>query len=156
MTVKELKEKLNNYPDDMDIVICGGKSDFTYAPLESVRKQVVRFCEDEDNPNEEPFCDEECVVLDEEYNPDDSDTETTTESTSKNSIVGKEAIIECVQSSIKQLGISTLLPGSKVKIIKYDGYSDAFGDCYRVSDDPNISDDLSFIIPLKWLNIIEV
>lgn len=63
MTVAKLKELLADAPDNMEIVICRDE-DFAYAPLKSVKIKNVRWCEDPDNSDKEPFSDELCVVLD--------------------------------------------------------------------------------------------
>lgn len=62
MTVKQLKQKLEQYPDDMDVFLAGGKTEFQFGLLNSVRKQEVRF----HDFTEEVEAFEECVILDEE------------------------------------------------------------------------------------------
>lgn len=68
-------------------------------------------------------------------------------------IIGKEAIIDCLTEQLKSIGVTSMLPGDKVKIIRYDGDSDSYGDCYEVSD--GVFKNFGYIIPLKWLNILE-
>ena len=63
MTVKELKQKLHEYPDNMEVFICGGKTEFEFGLLNSVRKKNIRFY-DSDDSEVEAF--DDCVVLDEE------------------------------------------------------------------------------------------
>jgi hypothetical protein len=46
MTVKELKEKVNRLPselDDMDVLINQKSDDFALSPLETIEVQKVRF-----------------------------------------------------------------------------------------------------------------
>jgi len=71
-----------------------------------------------------------------------------------NDPIGKEAVIDCLTEQLKSISVTSLLPGSKVTIIKYDGYSDNYGDMYEVTD--GMFKNFGFIIPRRWLNIIEV
>ncbi|RWX00939.1 hypothetical protein [Flavobacterium cerinum] len=71
--------------------------------------------------------------------------------TNKN--IGKEAIIDCLTEQLREISITSFLPGTKVTIIKYDGYSDNYGDCYEVTD--GMIKNFGYIIPRRWLNIIE-
>jgi hypothetical protein len=43
MTVKQLKEKIANLPDTMEVFVCGGKTEFTYGLLNSASVQRIRF-----------------------------------------------------------------------------------------------------------------
>lgn len=63
MTVKELKEKLNEYPDHLDVFIDERVSDFTYGLVNSVRGQDVNFVEE---PGGEPLSRDFVVILSEE------------------------------------------------------------------------------------------
>lgn len=63
MTVKQLIEKLKEFPQDMDVILYNEDAEFTHFPLEYVEQKNVRFCEDPDDPEKEPYCDEECIVL---------------------------------------------------------------------------------------------
>lgn len=48
MTVKELKEKLENAPDNMDVFIAERTTEFGYGLLESAGVQEIPFMEDPD------------------------------------------------------------------------------------------------------------
>ena len=64
MTVKELKNELEKYPDNMDIFIAERKTEFSYGLLNSVESKVIGFVE---SPNDtEPLGEDEVVILDEE------------------------------------------------------------------------------------------
>ena len=64
MTVNQLKEQLAAYPDDMEVFLCAGKTEFEYGLLNSVRKENIRFHQIPEDEDVEAF--EDCVVLDEE------------------------------------------------------------------------------------------
>ncbi len=64
MTVKELKEELQQYPDNMEVFVAERKTEFTYGLVNSVTCKKINFKED-------PYDDEimatvTCVILDEE------------------------------------------------------------------------------------------
>lgn len=69
MTVKQLKEKLAQYPDDMDVFVAERKTEFTYGLVNSVRKDEIIFTE---NPDFADFGEDEVqardtvVIIDEE------------------------------------------------------------------------------------------
>jgi len=63
MTVKKLIEELQKYPENMEVILYNPDADFPNYPLEYVEQKNVRFCEDADNPNKEPYSDVDCVVL---------------------------------------------------------------------------------------------
>ena len=63
MTVKELKKKLSRYPDDMEIFVSSDKTEFKYAPLDSVRSDEINFTEE---PHGEPLATDMVVILDEQ------------------------------------------------------------------------------------------
>lgn len=64
MTVKELKEKLAEYPDHMEIFMAERKTEFTYGLLNSVKSDEIDFKE---NPyDEEVLARDTVVILDEE------------------------------------------------------------------------------------------
>lgn len=64
MTVKELKEKLNKFPDNMEVFMAERKTEFTYGLLNSVKKDEINFKE---NPyDEEVLARDTVVILDEE------------------------------------------------------------------------------------------
>ncbi len=64
MNVKQLKEKLNEFPDDMDVFIPSTMSDFDYGIVNSVQSKEIRFYED-GNDEVEP-AEAECVILTED------------------------------------------------------------------------------------------
>jgi hypothetical protein len=65
MTVKELKEKLSQYPDNMDVFVAERKTEFAYGLVNSVRSDEINFIEDPDD--EEALArDTVVVILDEE------------------------------------------------------------------------------------------
>lgn len=69
MTVKQLKDKLSQYPDHMDVFIAERKTEFAYGLLNSVRCEEIIFTE---NPEFEDFGEDEVsatdtvIILDEE------------------------------------------------------------------------------------------
>lgn len=63
MTVKQLKEKLNEYPDEMDVFMAERKTEFAYGLLNSVKQKKIGFSEEEDGEIEVM---ENVVILDEE------------------------------------------------------------------------------------------
>ena len=63
MIVKELKNFLNQFPDNMDVFVCGGKTDFEYGLLISVYVKEIEFKED---PSGETPAKDKVVILDEE------------------------------------------------------------------------------------------
>jgi len=64
MNVKELKQKLNNYPDDMDVFIHSTLTEFKYGLVNSVVSKKIRFSEN-DTPSEiSPIVN--CLVLTED------------------------------------------------------------------------------------------
>lgn len=68
MNVKELKEKLSNLPDSMDVMIPRVDEEAIYTLLESVEVKSIRFheCELPDGLCEcEAVAYEDCVILDE-------------------------------------------------------------------------------------------
>lgn len=69
MTKKELIQKLDPYPDDMEVLFAEIETGFKYAPVNSVRLQTIRFAEDPDADAdyEGPEAFEDCIILDEDY-----------------------------------------------------------------------------------------
>jgi hypothetical protein len=69
MTVKQLKEKLSKYPDNMEVFVAERKTEFAYGLVNSVRKEEILFTE---NPDFEDFGEDEVsardtvVIIDEE------------------------------------------------------------------------------------------
>ncbi len=47
MTVKELKEKLAKYPDNMDVFIAKRKTEFDYGLVNSVTNKGIEYPDDE-------------------------------------------------------------------------------------------------------------
>lgn len=47
MNVKELKERLNNLPDDMEVFMGEVLTDFTYRLVNGVKTEEIGFCEEE-------------------------------------------------------------------------------------------------------------
>lgn len=68
MNVKQLKEKLNNLPEEMEVMIPRVDEEAMYTLLESVEVKSIRFHECE-LPDEICECEvvahENCVILDE-------------------------------------------------------------------------------------------
>lgn len=62
MTVKELKEKLSQYPDHMEVFMAERITDFTYGLVNSVGVKEINFMED---PDGEVLSRDKVVVLDE-------------------------------------------------------------------------------------------
>lgn len=60
MNVKQLKEQLNKYPDDMDVLIAERETEFSYEFLKSLYIIYI------DDPESEPLCSNTVLVLDNE------------------------------------------------------------------------------------------
>lgn len=65
MTVKELKQELSKYPDNMDVFMAERKTDFSFGLLNSIIKREVVFSEDPDYITE-VHAKDEVLILDEE------------------------------------------------------------------------------------------
>ncbi len=63
MNVKQLKEELSKYPDNMEIFLAERKTEFSFGLLNTVRKDKISFSED---PEEKPLAFDTVVILDEE------------------------------------------------------------------------------------------
>jgi hypothetical protein len=63
MTVRQLKEELNKYPDSMEVFVAERKTEFAYGLVNSVIAKEVSFSED---PDGEPMASDKVVVIDEE------------------------------------------------------------------------------------------
>lgn len=65
MNVKSLKEKLKYMPDNMEVFLAGGKTDFAYGLLNSAYVKEIVFSESQDD-DDSPQATVECLILDEE------------------------------------------------------------------------------------------
>lgn len=65
MTVKELKNELNKYPDTMEVFMAERKTEFAFGLLNSVSKKEILFSEDPDYITE-IHAKDEVLILDEE------------------------------------------------------------------------------------------
>lgn len=63
MTVKELKEKIANLPDSMDVFVAERKTEFTYGLVNSASVKKINFMEE---PYGEVLAQDDVLVLDEE------------------------------------------------------------------------------------------
>lgn len=63
MNVKELKQKLDLYPDDMDVFLAERQTEFSYGLLNSVRKEIINCKE---TPDGKVLAKETVIILDEE------------------------------------------------------------------------------------------
>ena len=63
MIVKELIEKLSQYPENMDVFIADRKTEFEYGLANSVYKKEINFTED---PNGEVLSTDNVIIIDEE------------------------------------------------------------------------------------------
>ncbi len=63
MTVKQLKEELSQYPDNMDVFIDERVTEFNYGLLNSVRKKDINMTE---GPGGEVMARETVIILSEE------------------------------------------------------------------------------------------
>lgn len=63
MTVKELKQRLDNFPDNMEVYIDERKTEFAYGLLNSVSVRSIAMKED---PDGETLAIVDAVILDEE------------------------------------------------------------------------------------------
>lgn len=64
MTVKQLKEELSKYPDNMDVFLSERKTEFRYGLLNSIRSQEINLMEQPDD--EEALATDTVIILDEE------------------------------------------------------------------------------------------
>jgi len=63
MTVKELKEKIANLPDNMYVFVAERKTEFTYGLVNSAFVKKINFMEE---PDGEVLTQDNVLVLDEE------------------------------------------------------------------------------------------
>lgn len=64
MTVKELKEKIANLPDSMDVFVAERKTEFAYGLVNSAFVKKIDFMEE---PDGEVLTQDDVLVLEEEY-----------------------------------------------------------------------------------------
>jgi len=64
MTVKQLKEELSKYPDDMDVFLDERQTEFQFGLLNGVYKKEISFKEDPED--EEGLASDTVVILSEE------------------------------------------------------------------------------------------
>lgn len=62
MTVKELRQQLELFPDNMDVFVDERHTDFTYGLVNSAQVKNINFMEDPDGP---ALSNEDVVVLSE-------------------------------------------------------------------------------------------
>ena len=63
MTVKELKEKIANLPDSMNVFVAKRKTEFTYGLVNSAFVKKINFVEE---PDGEVLAQDNVLVFDEE------------------------------------------------------------------------------------------
>jgi len=63
MTVKELKQKLNEFPDNMDVFVSERVTDFAYGLVNSAYIKEINFMEE---PGGEVLSSDKVVIIDEE------------------------------------------------------------------------------------------
>lgn len=67
MTVKELKQKLESLPDNMDVFIDERLTAFKYGLANSAEVKMIMFTEDpEPDPDSDVYAEEEVLVLSED------------------------------------------------------------------------------------------
>lgn len=67
MTVKELKEKIESLPDNMDVFIDERLTDFRYGLVNSAKVKEIEFTEDPyPDPDNDIWAKEEVLVLSED------------------------------------------------------------------------------------------
>jgi len=66
MTVKELKEALAQYPENMDVFVAERKSEFAYGLVNSVRMEEITFAENPDFDEDDVQAKDIVAVIDEE------------------------------------------------------------------------------------------
>jgi len=62
MTVKELKNQLENYPDHMDVFVAERKTEFAYGLVNSVTSKEINMAEE---PGGEVLARDTVVIIDE-------------------------------------------------------------------------------------------
>ncbi|HAY3504312.1 TPA: hypothetical protein JRX02_002938 [Elizabethkingia anophelis] len=66
MTVKQLKEKIENLPDNMDVFIGERVTEYSYGLVNSVEVRNILFYDMDDPDNEDIQAKDEVLVLTEE------------------------------------------------------------------------------------------
>lgn len=67
MTVKQLKEKLAQYPDNLEVFVAERKTEFAFGLVNSVRSEEITFAENPDfDEDEEVQAKDTVVIIDEE------------------------------------------------------------------------------------------
>lgn len=64
MTVKELKQRLERFPDNMSVFLAERKTEFSFGLLNSVRSDKINF--KEDPCSDEVLATDTVIILDEE------------------------------------------------------------------------------------------
>jgi hypothetical protein len=64
MTVKQLRQQLEKFPDHMEVYIHRTTDDFGYSPLETVENKKIPFSEE---PGGKALSKEEVIILSEEF-----------------------------------------------------------------------------------------
>lgn len=63
MTVKQLKQELDKYPENMDVFVAERKTEFSFGLVNSIYKREINFMEESDG---EPLSRDFVIVIDEE------------------------------------------------------------------------------------------
>jgi hypothetical protein len=63
MTVKQLKEQLAKYPDNMQVFVADRKTEFKYGLVNSIYQKKITFHEEWDS---KPLATDEVLIIDEE------------------------------------------------------------------------------------------
>lgn len=66
MTVKQVREALAQYPDNMDVFVAERKTEFAYGLVNSVTSAEIVFLQEGDFSSEEEETKDTVVVIDEE------------------------------------------------------------------------------------------
>lgn len=66
MTVKELKEQLSQFDENMDVFVADRKTEFAYGLVNSVKTAEITFAENPDFSEDEVLATDTVVVIDEE------------------------------------------------------------------------------------------
>jgi len=66
MTVKELKEKIENLPDNMEVFIAERKTEFAYGLVNSAYVKEITFYEEGNESDEDVQAKDTVLIIDEE------------------------------------------------------------------------------------------